>query len=75
MSRQMRGIADLAALAGVMPAHGFLFGPRPASIDAAVYGSLANIFYFDIDTPLKRFVESHQSVVRHTEAMHAIVTK
>lgn len=70
-----RGIADLAAFASVMPAEGFLFGPRPASIDAALYGFLANIFYFDIDTPLKRFVEASRSLVRHTRAIHAMVTK
>jgi glutathione S-transferase len=70
-----RGIADLGALAGIMPANGFLFGPQYASIDADVYGFLANIFYFDIDTPLKRFVDSHRSLARHTEAIHAMVTK
>ena len=70
-----RGLADLAALADVMPAEGFVFGPRPASIDAAVYGFLANIYYFAIDTPLKRFVASHQSLVRHTDAIHAMVMK
>ena len=41
--------------------------------DGAVYGFLANIYYFDIDTPLKRFVASHQSLVRHTDAIHAMV--
>lgn len=70
-----RGLGDLAALAGVMPTEGFLFGPHPASIDAAVYGFLANVYYFDIDTPLKRFVASHLSLVRHTDAMHAMVMK
>ena len=59
----------------MMPAEGFLFGPRPASIDAAVYGFLANIYYFDIDTPLKRIVASHRSLVRHIDAIHAMVMK
>jgi glutathione S-transferase len=66
-----RGIADLQAVADVTPRHGFLFGTQPSSIDAAAYGFLANILYFDIDTPLKRFVESRAQLVRHTDAVHS----
>jgi len=40
-----------------------------------VYGFLANIYYFDIDTPLKGFVASHQSLARQTDAIHAMVMK
>jgi glutathione S-transferase len=66
-----RGIADLQALANVTPGHGFLFGAQPSSIDAATYGFVANILYYAIDTPLKRFVESHAALVRHTDAVHS----
>lgn len=65
-----RGIADLQALADIMPASAFLFGTQPSSADAGVYGFIANILYFKIDTPLKRFVESHASLIRHTQAIH-----
>jgi glutathione S-transferase len=65
-----RGIADLKALVDIMPASPFLFGAQASSVDAGVYGFIANILYFEIDTPLKRFVESHASLVRHTEAIH-----
>src|SRR6266581_4871218 len=66
-----RGIADLQALANVTPGHGFLFGAQPSSIDAAAYGFVANILYYAIDTPLKRFVESHAALVRHTDAVRS----
>jgi len=66
-----RGLADLRALADVTPGRGFLFGPEPSSIDAAAYGFVANILYYEIDTPLKRFVQSRAELVRHCDAMHA----
>ena len=68
-----RGLADLRALASVAPAGGCLFGPQPASTDAALYGFMANVLYFDIDTPLKRFVALQPALLRHTESIHAQV--
>ncbi len=35
----------------------------------------ANIYFYDIDTPLKRFVVSQPNLVRHCEAIHAAVSK
>jgi glutathione S-transferase len=69
----VRGLESLGALASVVPVEGCLFDAQPASIDAALYGFMANILYFDIDTPLKRFVESHPALRRHTDAIHALV--
>ena len=68
-----RGIADLQALASVTPSGGFLFGPQPSSIDAAVYGFIANILYYRIDTPLKGFLETCPGLVRLTDAVHSRV--
>ena len=68
-----RGLADLAVLADTVPATGFVHGAKPASIDAGIYGFIANIFFFDIDTPLKQFVVSRPSLVRHCTAIHAAV--
>jgi glutathione S-transferase len=68
-----RGIADLTAVAGMLGERAFVFGASPRSIDAAVYGFVANIYFYDIDTPLKQFVVQCPSLVRHCEAMHARV--
>ena len=38
-----RGLADLGVLARLVPAEGFVHGPRPTSIDAGIYGFIANI--------------------------------
>jgi hypothetical protein len=49
-------------------------GSKPTSIDAAIYGFIANIYCYDIDTPLKQFVVAHDNIVRHCKAIHASVS-
>ena len=68
-----RGLADLAVLANLIPASGYVFGPRPASIDAGIYGFIANIYFYPIETPLKEFVAAQANLVRHCTAIHAAV--
>jgi hypothetical protein len=48
-------------------------GPKPTSIDAGIYGFIANILFFDIETPLKQFVVAHGNLVRHCHTIHADV--
>ena len=52
-----------------------MHGDKPTSIDAGVYGFIANIHFYDIDTPLKQCVASHPNLVCHCETIHASVTK
>jgi glutathione S-transferase len=68
-----RGLADLGALAGLIPRHGYVYGERPTGIDAGIYGFIANIYFYDIDTPLKQFVAAHDNIVRHCRAIHEAV--
>ncbi len=71
-----RGLADLAALADLVPSGAYAHGGKPTSIDAAIYGFIANIYFYDIDTPLKRFVVGHDNLVRHCRAIHeAVMTR
>ena len=69
-----RGIADLSAVASLIGEGGFVFGPQPTSIDAGIYGFVANIYFYDIDTPLKQFVASHRNLVRHCNTIHEAVS-
>ena len=69
-----RGIADLQVLANLIPATGYVHGSKPTSIDAGIYGFVANIHFFPIPTPLKAFVAAHPNLVRHCEAIHAAVS-
>ena len=68
-----RGLADLAAIANLIPARGYVHGDKPTSVDAGLYGFIANIYFYDIDTPLKRFVAAHDNIVRHCRAIHEAV--
>jgi Glutathione S-transferase, C-terminal domain len=68
-----RGIADLQVLANLLPASGFLFGAKPSSIDAAIYGFTANIYFYEIDTPLKRifsFLSGTSSFIANCFTLH-----
>ena len=62
-----RGLADLRVLRMRCRPDGYLHGPKPTGIDAGIYGFVANIWFFAIDTPLKQFVASQQNIVRHCE--------
>jgi hypothetical protein len=68
-----RGLADLAALATLIPPHGYVHG-EPTGIDAAIYGFIANIYFYDIETPLKGFVVSQGNLAEHCPAIHAAVS-
>ena len=70
-----RGLADLAVLADLVHATGYVHGSDPTSVDAGIYGFIANIYFFDIDTPLKEFVSSRQNLVRHCTAVHETVMR
>jgi len=70
-----RGLADLGVLAHLVPAAGCVHGPAPTSVDAGIYGFIANIYFYDIDTPLKHFVSSQQNLVRHCTAIHDAVMR
>jgi glutathione S-transferase len=70
-----RGLADLGLLADLVPANGYVHGANPTSIDAGIYGFVANIHLFEIDTPLKQFVSSRQNLVGHCSATHERVMR
>ena len=68
-----RGIEDLQVLANLVPTSDYVFGQSPTSIDACIYGFIANILFYPIDTPLWQFVTAHRNLVRHcTDIHHAV---
>ena len=69
-----RGLADLAALANQISRQGYVHGDRPTTIDAAIYGFIANIYFYNIETPLKKFVVSHEGLAQHCRAIHAAIS-
>jgi glutathione S-transferase len=71
----VRGLADLRVLADLVPAAGSVHGAKPTSVDAVIYGFIANIHFYDIDTPLKQFVGSKPNLVRHCTEIHEAVMR
>ena len=69
-----RGLADLAALSNLIPPRGYVHGSNPTSVDAGIYGFIANIYFYDIETPLRAFVAAQPNLVRHCKAIHAAVS-
>jgi glutathione S-transferase len=69
-----RGIADLGVLADLLSESGYLFGAKPGSIDAAIYGFIANIYFYEIDTPLRKFLMSRENLVAHCQSIHAALS-
>lgn len=70
-----RGLADLGVLAGLLPAGGYVHGPSPTSVDAGIYGFIANVYFYDMDTPLRQFVAARPNIVRHCMAIHETVMR
>jgi glutathione S-transferase len=68
-----RGLADLSVLANLIPGKGYVHGEAPTSIDTGIYGFIANIYFYEIETPLKQFVTAHENLVGHCRAIHAAV--
>ncbi len=46
-----RGVADLRVLANLLAASDYLHGAKPTSVDAGIYGFIANILYYAIEHP------------------------
>jgi glutathione S-transferase len=69
-----RGISDLDAIVEFLPESGFLFGAAPCSADAGLYGFLANILFYPMETPLKTHLAAQAKLVAHCEAMHVLVS-
>ena len=70
-----RGLADLDALEDMVSTDAYMHGAAPTSVDAAIYAFIANIYFYDIETPLKRMVSSRPNLVRHCLAVHETVMR
>jgi glutathione S-transferase len=68
-----RGIADLRVLAHLLDGREYVHGAKPTSLDAGIYGFVANILFYPIETPLKQFVTAQPDLVRHCSAIHSAI--
>src|SRR5215470_3473515 len=68
-----RGLADVAAIAALIPAYGYVHAEKTTNIDASIDGFIDNNYFYDINTPLKQFVNVHDNIVGHCRAIHEAV--
>jgi len=61
--RQARGKADIDAIATFLGNRHYVLGDTPSSYDATVYGHLANVLAFPLDSPLKAHATSQKNLV------------
>lgn len=67
------GIDDLSAITSMLGKNDFIFGDKPHTVDAICYGFLANIFYFEIETPLKDFIKKETPLKNYVCKMRALL--
>lgn len=58
--------AELHALSTLLGAKPYFLGDRPTTLDATIYGLLAQVFFAPIPSPLKTAAESHANLKDHT---------
>jgi glutathione S-transferase len=64
------GKEDISAVAALLGDKPFLLGEEPTSFDATVYAFLASILMFPVDSPLRRFTQEQQNLVRYVDRFH-----
>lgn len=67
------GIDDLKVINTLLATNDFLFGDRAHVVDACCYGFLANILYFDINTPLRDFIRETKTLHDYTNRIRALL--
>ncbi|HTH99066.1 MAG TPA: glutathione S-transferase C-terminal domain-containing protein [Stellaceae bacterium] len=65
--------ADLSAIAATMEGHAFALGASPTSIDATLYGLLANILLAPIDTVVKEEANRYPILLDFVRRMQDVV--
>ncbi len=63
------GKVDLLALSDLLGSQSFFMGERPTSVDASIYGLLANILWVPIESPLKEHGKTLDNLASYCERM------
>ncbi len=67
------GLDDLKIINTFLGTNDFLFGETIHVVDACCYGFLANIFYFDINTPLRDFMCETKTLHDYTNRIRTLL--
>ncbi|CEG58871.1 glutathione S-transferase family protein [Legionella fallonii] len=67
------GLDDLTIINTLLGGNDFLFGKTIHVVDACCYGFLANILYFEIDTPLRDFIIKTKTLHDYINRIRALL--
>lgn len=69
------GNKDITAITTLLGDKQFFFGDKPSSIDAVLYGFLANILFTPIESPLKKHAETFPNLKKYCEQIRKLYYK
>jgi glutathione S-transferase len=67
------GEQDVLAVATLLAEKSYLFGDKPASVDAIVFGLLGNVYYAPLETEMKKTITEHPNLTDYLDRMHKLV--
>jgi glutathione S-transferase len=67
---EAKGRADIDALAAFLCDKPFLLGPQPTTADTAVFGLLAPMVYWPMQTPVASYAKSVRNIASYCDRMH-----
>ncbi len=67
------GLNDLQIIVNLLDNNRFIFGDKFSTIDATIYGYLANIYYFEIDTPLREYLIKNAKLTRYINNIRSLL--
>ena len=67
------GISDIKTISQLIAEKDYLFSSEITIADISSYAYLANIFYFDIDTPLKNYILSDNTLVAYLDRIRSVL--
>ncbi|MCP5503787.1 MAG: glutathione S-transferase family protein [Chlamydiales bacterium] len=70
-----KGTQDLKIIETLLSDEDYFFGKTLHTIDACIYGFLANIYYYEIETPLRSFIQKSAKLSNYLKKVHVLVSK
>jgi glutathione S-transferase len=67
------GERDVGAVATLLAEKSYLFGDKPSSVDAVVFGLLGNVYYAPLETEMKRTISSYPNLTAYLDRLHKLV--
>ena len=64
------GIENIKIIESILGCNKYIFGDSITSLDCTCYAFLSSIYYFQLDTPLNRYIQNSPLTVAYIERLH-----